>query len=319
MSSTLALLGFPSFNTIEELAALIHIDERRLSTLTLLAERFYRTYRIPKRRGGWRTIQSPSKELKAVQAWILRNVLDKLSSSPYATAYVKGRKLLDNVSPHANNRFFLSVDIRDFFPSVSSSLVRELFEKVGYSKRAANILCRLCSYFRDLPQGAVTSPALSNLICLRLDRRLAGLASRRNVVFTRYADDMTFSTNNRDALPRLLPSVYRILRDMGFQPNQGKTRLLGPRSRCVITGLVKSSNDPTFGIGRKKKIAMRSIIHNFLARGIVHPDYPDEASIKGWIQFAKNVDPAAHGQMLRHWDDQEKKYSPRSKSDGTPP
>ena len=304
------LLGFPSFNTVEELAALIHIDERRLATLTEVPERFYRRYRIPKRHRGWREIQSPSKELKAVQAWILRNILDKLSSSHYATAYVKGSKLLDNVSPHMNNRYFLSVDVKDFFPSIRSSLVRELFEKIGYSKQAANILCRLCTYFKNLPQGAVTSPALSNLICLRLDRRLAGLASRRNIILTRYADDITFSTNNRNALSRMLPSVFRIIRDMGLEPNKEKTRLLGPRMRCVITGLVKSSSDPSFGVGRKKKVAMRSIMHKFLARGIVHPDYPNEASIEGWINFAKNVDRAAHKQMLRYWNNQKMKYPP---------
>ncbi len=306
----MSLLGFPSFDRVEELAALIHIDERRLAILTEVPERFYRRYRIPKRHRGWREIQSPSKELKAVQAWILRNILDKLSSSPYATAYVKGRRLLDNVNPHMNNRYFLSVDIKDFFPSVRSSLVRKLFERIGYSKRSANILCRLCCFFSGLPQGAVTSPALSNLICLGMDRRLAGLASRRNIVFTRYADDITFSTNNRNALPRLRSSVYMILRSVGFVPNQEKTRLLGPRTRCVITGLVKSSNDPTFGIGRKKKVAMRSTMHNFLARGIVHPDYPNEASIEGWIHFAKNVDPAAYEQMFRYWNGQKTKYPP---------
>lgn len=311
MPSSMSLLGFPSFNTTEELAALMHIDERRLATLAQVPERFYRTYRIPKRRRGWREIQSPNKDLKAVQAWILRNILDKLASSPYATAYVKGRKLLDNVSPHMNNRYFLSTDIHDFFPSISSSLVRDLFEKVGYSKQAANILSRLCSYFKSLPQGAVTSPALSNLICLRLDRRLGGLASHHNVVFTRYADDITFSTNNRNVLPRLLPTVYRILRDMDFEPNHDKTRLLGPRARCVITGLVKNSEAPTFGIGRRKKTAMRSIMHNFLARGNAHPDYPSEASIEGWVHFAKNVDLATHDQMLRYWNDQKAKYPRR--------
>ena len=163
-----------------------------------------------------------------MQAWVLRRILDKLSTSPYTTAYVKGRRLSrQNVTPHISNRYFLSVDVRNFFPSVRSFEVRRLFDALGYSPLAADKLRRLCSYFRGLPQGAVTSPALSNLICLRLDRRLAGLCSRRNIVFTRYADDITFSTNNRNALPRLLPSVYRILRDEGFEPNQEKTRILG--------------------------------------------------------------------------------------------
>jgi len=304
------LLGFPTFKSVKELAALMHLDVRRLNLLVSRPERFYHGYRIPKRHGGWRLIHSPSKEMKAVQAWILRNILDKLSTSQYATAYVKERGLLDNVSPHSSNRYFLSVDIRNFFPSVGSFRVRHLFETVGYSKLAANNLTRLCSHFSRLPQGAVTSPALSNLICLRLDRRLAGLVSRRNVVFTRYADDITLSTNNRNVLPRLLPLVYRILREEGFVPHEQKTRMLGPRTKCVITGLVKNSSDPRFGIGRKKKIAMRAAMHNFLAHGRVHPDYPNEASIEGWVQFLKKVDPDSYVQMARYWRAQKTKYPP---------
>lgn len=245
-----------------------------------------------------------------MQAWILRNVLDRLSTSDYATAYSTGRRLLDNVSPHSSNRYFLSVDIRNFFPSVGSLRVRRLFEALGYSKLAANKLGRLCCYFSGLPQGAVTSPALSNLICLRLDRRLAGLVSRRNIVFTRYADDMTFSTNNRNALPRLLPLVYRILRSEGFEPNEEKTRILGPRTRCLITGLVKNSSAPTFGVGRKKKMEMRAVMHRFLAHRRVSLAYPNEASIEGWIHFLKGVDPPSHEQMLRYWNAQKRRYRP---------
>ncbi|MGA9054899.1 MAG: retron St85 family RNA-directed DNA polymerase [Terriglobia bacterium] len=307
-SATMQLLGFPTFSTIEELSELIRIEASRLSILALRLERFYRTYRIRKQRGGWRQIHSPSHELKAVQAWILRNILDKLSTSSYATAYVKGRRLLDNVSPHVSNRYFLSVDVRNFFPSVGSLRVRRLFEALGYSRLASHKLRRLCSYFSGLPQGAVTSPALSNLICLRLDRRLAGLCSRRNIVFTRYADDITFSTNNRNALPRLLPTVYRILREEGFEPNQEKTRILGPRTQCLITGLVKNSSVPTFGIGKKKKTTMRAIMHNFLAHGTSHPDYPSEASIEGWLEFLRNVDPASRDQMVRYWTALKSKY-----------
>jgi RNA-directed DNA polymerase len=304
------LLGFPSFKNVTELAELIRVDPRRLAVLAFRPERFYRTYRIPKQRGGWRLIRSPNKEIKAVQAWILRNILDRLETSPYATAYGEGRKLLDNVSPHVGNRYFLSLDIRNFFPSIRSFRVKYLFEVIGYSHQAAKKLSRICSHFSKLPQGAVTSPSLSNLICLRLDRRIAGLASRRNVVFTRYADDITLSTNNRNVLPRLVPLVYRILRAEGFEPNEEKTRILGPRTRCHITGLVKNSARPEFGIGKKKKIAMRAVMHNFLARGIANPDYPNEYSIEGWLQFLRQVDSNGYEQMRRYWEIQKLKYPP---------
>jgi hypothetical protein len=306
--SALHLLGLPVFGTVEELAELIRVDQRRLRLLTLKAERFYCTYRIPKRNSGWRKINSPCKDLKAVQAWILRNILDRLSISPHATAYAKGSRLLNNVSPHSSNRYFLSLDIENFFPSIHKVRVRKLFEDLGYPKQAAYILMRLCSYFSRLPQGAVTSPALSNLICRRLDRRIAGLVSRRNIVFTRYADDITFSTNNRNALPRILPLVRRILRDEGFEPNEKKTRLLGPRTRCLITGLVKNSSAPTFGIGKKKKAAMRAVMHNLRGRNSPFERYPTEASIQGWLWFLRNVDSVSYAQMSRYWDALKTKY-----------
>lgn len=302
------LIGLPFFDTVEELAALIRIEPGRLKLLSIHPERFYRTYHIRKKSGGWRKISSPSKELKAIQAWILRNILDKLSPSPFATAYLKGKKLIDNVSPHASNRYFLSVDIKDFFPTVMKDRVCLLFEALGYSNRAALALTRLCSYFSGLPQGGVTSPALSNLVCLRLDRRLAGLSSRRNIVFTRYADDMTFSTNNRNALCRLLPLVCEILRSEWFEPNENKHRFLGPRVQCRITGLVKNASEARFGIGKAKKIRMRAIIHNLLAENRPHPDYPTELSIIGWLSYLKSVDPDSHRQMMQYWEKQKSKY-----------
>ncbi|MCF7838327.1 MAG: retron St85 family RNA-directed DNA polymerase [Candidatus Marinimicrobia bacterium] len=304
----LRLLDLPFFETIEDLAALIRVDAGRLRLLSSHPEKFYRTYRISKRSGGWRKICSPSKELKAIQAWILRNVLDKLSPSQYATAYVSGKRLLDNVSPHANNRYFISMDIRNFFPSVTSFRVRAIFEALGYSMLAGSTLARLCCYFHGLPQGGVTSPALSNLVCLRLDRRLAGLAARRNIVFTRYADDITFSSNNRNALCRMLPITYKILISERFQPNEDKLRVMGPRVRCSITGLVKDASVGRFGIGRHKKCAMRAVMHNLLARHEASPDYTDEASIVGWLSFLQSVDGESYRQMTRYWKQQKDKW-----------
>ena len=305
----LCLLGLPIFDSIDELAALIRLDPARLRLLASMPERFYRTYRIAKRSGGWRAIRSPSKEIKAIQAWILRNILDKLSVSPYATGYVSGKGLLDNVSPHSSNRYFIAVDITNFFPSVSSLRVSGIFQALGYSQLASSTLTRLCSYFHGLPQGGVTSPALSNLVCLRLDRRLAGLSARRNVVFTRYADDLTFSSNNRNALCRMLPIICEILRTEDFKSNDDKLRIMGPRVRCSITGLVKNSSVPRFGIGRHKKVFMRSVMHNLLAKHHPSVDYPDETAIVGWLSFLKSVDPLSHEQMSRYWERLKAKWS----------
>ncbi len=305
----LRLLGLPVFETIEDLAALLHIDSGRLTILTRYAERFYRTYRIPKRTGGWRQISQPSRELKGVQAWILRNIIDKLSPSPHATAYFPGKRLSDNISPHRGNRYFLSVDIEDFFPSIPRRRIERLFELVGYERQTAALLSSLCTFFRSLPQGGVTSPALSNLVALQMDRRISGLVSRRNIVFTRYADDMTFSSNNRAALVRALPSIKHIVDSEGFTINEPKTRFLGPRIQCRITGLVKDSSEPRFSIGRKKKTRMRAIMHHLIIGKKRDPDYLNEEAIQGWLNFLKGVDERSHSQMFTYWNQLRIKYS----------
>jgi len=308
-NSRLRLLGLPVFNSIADLANLIHIDIGRLKILTRYSKRFYKNYTIPKRTGGLRQISQPSKELKAIQAWILRNILDNLTPSEHAMAYVRGKKLIDNLSPHSGNRYFLSIDIEDFFPSIRRWRVERVFELLGYSKQAVMILANLCTYFGGLPQGGVTSPSLSNLTTIKLDRRLAGLISRRNIVFTRYADDMTFSTNNRTVLFRTLPTILYIIRSEGFEPNESKNRFLGPRTQCRITGLVKDSSEPRFGIGRFKKIRMRAIMHNLVSGKRIDPGYPHEQSVLGWLNFLKGVDERSYQQMFQYWQRLKVKYS----------
>ncbi len=231
-TNRLRLLGLPAFYGLLGLANLIHIDLGLLTVMAYRSERFYKTYNIPKRSGGERKISQPSKELKAIQAWILRNILDKLSPSEHATAYLSGKNLTDNVSPHNANRYFLSIDLEEFFPSIKRWRVKHIFKLIGYSTVNVEVLSNLCTYFDGLPQGGVTSPALSNLALLKLDRRLSGFTSRRNIVFTRYADDMTFSTNNRSVLINSYQTILLIIQSEGFEVNKKKIRFIGTRSQC---------------------------------------------------------------------------------------
>ena len=304
----LRLIGLPVFESVEELAALIHVDPKRLRVLVALSERFYKRYRIPKNSGGYRNIAQPSAELKAIQAWILRNILDKLRPSDFATAYIAGKHLSDNLLPHAGNRYFISLDIEEFFPSVNRWRVRKIFELAGYPPVTAEMLTHLCKYFDGLPQGGVTSPSLSNLVALRLDRRLAGLCARSNIVFTRYADDMTFSSNNRVVLSKALRCIIAIIESERFAVNHSKTRILGPRTQCRITGLVKDASEPRFGIGRKKKATMRGLMHNALAKNRFYPQYLSVDAFEGWLSFLKAVDQKSFIQMSVYWERLQVKY-----------
>jgi retron-type reverse transcriptase len=314
-NALLRLMNLPVFSNEEEMASLIHVHAKRIRLLSTFPYRYYRRYKLPKSKGGFREIKQPSKDLKGIQAWILRNILDRLSPSPFATAYVKKKNIADNVLPHRSNRYFLCLDLEDFFPSISIRRVSKIFSTIGYSKRAAILLARLCTcsegrYFErsspafegNLPQGAITSPSLSNLISAKLDRRIAGYTSRRNIIYTRYADDITLSSNNPKVLCQALPRILKIIKSDHFTPNMDKLRVLGPRRNCSITGLVKDNSESKFGIGRKKKRQMRAIIHHFLFDLSKDDKYKSEGSIVGWLNYLKGIDSKSFEQMNKYWN-----------------
>ena len=304
----LQIHGLPYFNNSSELADLIHIDYSRMQLYVEKGFRFYKRCYIPKKNGSFREIYQPCKELKAIQAWILRNILDLLIPSNQASAYIKGRTIQYHLRPHNNFRYFYCIDIDDFFPSIKSNRVKKIFENIGYSSEAAYLLTVLTTYNGFLPQGGVTSPSLSNLICLSLDKRLYGLTSRRNITYTRYADDMVFSSNNRNELNKTSKTIKIIVKDEKFKLNDDKTRFLGPKKQCKITGLVKDTSNPEFRIGRKKKRIMRSIIFNAYVNGVfLDSKYKSINAINGWLSYLKSVDYKSYQQLLQYIDGLKKK------------
>ena len=298
----LRLMNIPVFSDAKELASLMHVDLGRIEMLSKFSNRYYKRYKIPKSNGNHREIRQPRKDLKGIQAWILRNILDKLNPSPYATAYIRKKNISSNVSPHCNNRYFICLDLEDFFPSISIRRVAKVFSLIGYSKKAASILAMLSACDGSLPQGAVTSPSLSNLIAAKLDRRIAGYTSRRNIIYTRYADDITLSSNNPSVLCQSLPRILKIIKSEHFKPNMNKLRVLGPRRRCSITGLVKNNSESKFGIGKKKKRQMRAVMHHFLFHLSKDKKYTNKESIIGWLNYLKGVDKGSFKQMDNYWN-----------------
>lgn len=301
----LNLIGLPHFSSEEELATLIHFDDGRMMSLvrTSFMGRYYREFDLAKPgTDKVRRIMQPGKYLKAVQAWILRNILDKLTPSSAATAYRRGRGLLDGVMPHAYNRYFLTVDIENFFPSIKYYRIVRIFERLGYSNTSAQILGKLCTCRGVLPQGGVTSPALSNLVLNPLDNRISGLTRRNNLVFTRYCDDITLSGNDPAMLRSAYPVLTRIVLDEGFTLNPAKTRFKGPSTSCVVTGLKKNSSLPEFGIGRTKRRQMRAIMYKLRVLGVTSVEYGSEASINGWLHFLSSVDISAWESLSAYWN-----------------
>ena len=207
----------------------------------------YRRFVIPKRGGGERAIWAPMPQLKAAQHWVLRHVAEKLPVHGAAHGFLPGRSTLTNAAAHTDARVVVKMDLKDFFPTVTLARVKGIFRKAGYREQVATLLALLCTesprevvelegktYYvslgpRCLPQGAPTSPALTNTLCLRLDRRLSGLAARLGWRYTRYADDLTFSLPAGHRGPpktgTLMGLVKRVVAAEGFAVNPDKTRV----------------------------------------------------------------------------------------------
>lgn len=183
-----------------------------------------------------RTITAPSLPLKRRQRWILSTILSRLEPSPWAHGFVRGHSIKTNAELHARQPYVLCLDIQDFFPSIPQGAVEGMFREVGYSHSAATALAAVCCYEGALPQGAPTSPILSNLVFRELDNQLSAEASRKEITYSRYADDLTFSADYD--LSAVTDWVEELLRTQNFSLNREKIHLYGPGTPKRITGLV---------------------------------------------------------------------------------
>lgn len=296
----LQAIEFPIVENIHDLSEHTHLSRKLLYIHSKHNDKFYKIFTKPKKNSGVRTISCPAKSMKAVQAWILRNILDKIQIANCATGFKQRKNVFHNVEPHKNSRNFLCMDIENFFTSIPYSKVYTVFRIIGYNAHVSHIFASLCTGEGKLPQGAVTSPSLSNIICIRLDNRISGYVKKRNIIYTRYADDLTFSSSSSEPLVRSKNFVVKIVEDEGFEINENKTRFMGPRSQRKVTGLVLS-DDQVIRIGRKRKRLLRAAIHR-----LNNANLSDFEKIKlknyidGWFAYLKSVDIQGHNQLKKY-------------------
>lgn len=278
----------------------------------------YRRFTIPKRDGTERAIWAPMPRMKQAQHWILRNITERLPVHGAAHGFLPGRSILSNASAHRDPGVVVRIDLKDFFPTVTLRRVKGIFRKAGYREHVATLLALLCTesprevvehegttYFvalgpRCLPQGAPTSPSLTNALCYRLDQRLSGLARRQGWRYTRYADDLTFSRPSGAGGPpgvgRLLGSVCRIVEAEGFAVHDRKTAVGRRGGRQRITGLVVNGDRPP-RVSREFKRNLRAAIHN-LASGKATPEAEPPEVLAGRAAFVAMSDPALGESLL---------------------
>ena len=219
--------------------------------------RHYKCFTVPKWDGTVWELQAPDPLLKEIQRSILRNGLETLPVSPYAAAYRRGVGILYNVVPHLKKNKVLKLDIRDFFGSISYMMVyNSAFPRLYYPPSVAALLAYLCCYMDYLPQGAPTSAAISNLIMKPFDDYMGKWCGEKNIVYTRYCDDMTFS-GDFDVIP-VIHKVRNFLFSMGFELNKKKTKVVNNNNRQAVTGVI---------VNEKPQVS-RAYLPNFTLRNL---------------------------------------------------
>lgn len=272
----------------------------------------YVRFQVPKKSGGVRLISAPMPRLKALQHWILYNILEKVAAHDCAHGFRGGRSIVTNARPHVGAETIINLDLKDFFPTITYRRVKGLFRSFGYSEAAATILGLLCTeptteeveldgqkYFvatgvRHLPQGAPTSPAITNALCRRLDRRLLKMADELGFTYTRYADDLTFSASGESLrhLSSVLARVKATVAHEGFTVHPEKTRVLRRSRQQEVTGVVVNSKA---NVSRRELRRFRATLYQIEKDGPTGKSWGHSgdviASIQGFANFVYMVNP----------------------------
>lgn len=332
----------PSILTLKHLSVL---TDARYDSLRKIVERRhaapYRHFQISKRSGGKRLICVPCEPLMKVQSFLNRRVLRQFPAHPNSMAYVRGRSIVDCASMHCGCQWLIKLDVRRFFESISERQVFRVFQTLGYRPLVAFELARLCTrvplkkragrqhdrrwansskaqsrykhqaYHSDqvghLPQGAPTSPALSNMCCQGLDESLLELAHEHRVVFSRYADDIVFSTTQPSSRVecRVIAEKVKVeLRRLGLNLNSTKTAVIPPGARKVVLGLLVDGDKPR--LPRQFRKALECHLYHIKKHGAAHHAgvrgfssvFGLKLFLEGKLAYATQVEPS-YGRELR--------------------
>jgi RNA-directed DNA polymerase len=281
--------ALPALPDVDALAKALGTDVPRLRWLAYHRDvdsgTHYHRWLVPKRDGSPRLISAPKPELKRIQRWIAREITEHLPIHGAAHGFVAGRSIATNAIVHATARIVVKLDIKGFYPTVTTRRVKGLLRRAGLGEQVATLLALLVTespreevvthgrtYYvatgpRSLPQGAPTSPSITNALCLRMDCRLSGLARKLGGRYTRYADDLTFSWHGgeRGDIGTLLRAVRMVVKSEGFEIHTKKTRVMRKGARQKVTGLIVNTAPagvPSVRVPRKTVRQLRAAIRN---------------------------------------------------------
>lgn len=316
----------PPIESLESLAQFLALPTRRaVEWLTLPHRRthtetnHYLRTAVKKRDGSRRWIEQPAPTLKRVQRTIASELLPHIPLHSAACAFRPGTNIVDCAQAHVGRAIVFRIDLKDYFPSISTPRVRALFQMAGYSRPVAKSLSWLCTAPAEvdsdldqifnrsrLPQGAPTSPAIANAVSFSMDRRLAGLCDATNVTYTRYADDLIFSSDKFSLAmaKRFATTVSVIAMEEGFQVNFRKTRYMRHGSQQRVLGLIVNQkiNSP-----RQEYEQLKAILHNCKKNGIENENRESHArfvdSLRGRIAHVASINPNRGTKLMQKFRD----------------
>ena len=244
--------------SVDELARRLDMPADDLHAVQLA----YREFAVPRRSGAARAICAPEPDLKQVQKRIYIRVLKRLPVHQAVHGFVHGRSIVTNPLPLRRRPVVINMDIEDFFPSTTEKRLRRYFRKIGWSRATTDLLARLTTHRGGLPPGAPTSPCLSNVLNIKMDSRLAGLARSHGARYTRYADDMTFSLaeDDQETVRSILGGARHIVAEFGYRlHDRKKLHIARQHQQQRVTGLVVNEK---VQLPRELRRRLRAVEHH---------------------------------------------------------
>lgn len=286
-------------NIKQQLFDLLPLSYEQLDRLILRSPHTYKQYTIPKKSGGIRTISQPARGTKYLQYWLMENIFSELNVHKCATAYQEGSSIKKNAQYHVNNSYLTKFDFKNFFPSIKGEdlkahLIRHFGDRLTNDdlNDIVRISCIEQNWSKDfsLSIGAPSSPMLSNAIMYEFDCLVVEWCKENEIRYTRYADDLTFSSNKKNISSNIEPFIRNVVRNIEYPSlrfNRKKTTHLSKKHQRRVTGLILT-NAGNVSLGRSRKREISSLIHKFTNKKL---DDSDVSRLQGLIGFAKGVEP----------------------------
>lgn len=280
-----------------EISEFIEKDIEEIISDYLTAPRKYKEFKIQKKSGGLRTICQPSKDVKVYQYAIIEKILNNFSIHDSATAYRDQRSIYHNALPHKDSVWILKLDFKDFFHSIRpehlKSFLLDMYE--GISNIEIDIINHYLFWMDGVDRklklsiGAPSSPIVSNIVMYKFDKSVCDICLKHNVIYTRYADDLTLSANSRECLLEV-ENELRLLVEETQAPllvlNEKKRVLIGKNKSKRITGVV-ITHENKLSVGRYKRKKVRAMLHLYVNNKLDEKDIP---ILHGTLSYIKSIE-----------------------------